>query len=117
MQEYYCHKAVDGSYHHFYFSPVEGVPVSRVVELFHSTITGKNGCIRGEPLNLLRVRLVEEVEGPYWCWEDATTKKWRMVYPAKLLLQVCFPYGLEIAEKTGQGRCIRVRVEELPLET
>lgn len=36
-----------------------------------------------------------------------------MVWPSKVCLETCFPYGLQVAEENGQGRRVNLVVEEV----
>lgn len=60
---------------------------------------------------IFEVEIYEVEKGdiaPYWGWEDSkdsnTPGEWSMIWPSLVQLQMCFAYGLEAAEKNGDGR-------------
>jgi hypothetical protein len=59
----------------------------------------------------------EGSDSPYWGWEDIKTPGlYSMIQPSHMQLEMCF-YGLDAAEKAGQGRRVQLLVEEvLPWE-
>ena len=68
--------------------------------------------------------VVTPFEGPedealYWGWWDlhgvggAKRQKFMFVHYAKGLVEMCFPYGTEIAEEHGEGKLMPVQVEEI----
>lgn len=54
----------------------------------------------------------EDEETIYWGWEDNEDGLITLIYPKEFLFNMCFPYGYENEEKKGDGRRIRVIVEE-----
>lgn len=55
--------------------------------------------------------------GHYWGWVDAEGQLTAMIFPNRLLLSVCFTYGLEAAERGGAGKAYRfaLQADESPL--
>lgn len=51
-------------------------------------------------------------ESPYWGWLRTGEDIPIMIWPAKILLDACFPYGLQIEEDKGKGRPVNLVVEE-----
>ena len=45
-----------------------------------------------------------------WGWWDNKDEKFTMVWPSRVQLEVCFPYGYKIEEKRGKGHFLRVYV-------
>jgi hypothetical protein len=80
----YCHRDPEGRFSHFY--PCE---VAVRLCLFEHE---KNGIVRVH---------------------DYKLNDYGMVYCDRRLLSMCFPYGIQVAEESGQGRAVRVRVELL----
>ncbi len=69
-----------------------------------------------KPIVPLRVR--ERIDGDpesnYWGWLD--TKKpdtYTMIWPSKMQLDMCFPYGPDAETALGRGRCVNLMVEEI----
>ncbi len=91
----FAHLREDGSFSSFYPSRAAvkmcGAPVDEIVE----------------------VRLVPDAEGSYWCWLDFERNEYCMCWPSLMQLKICFPYGIEIAEKRDKGVRVRVSVERL----
>lgn len=48
----------------------------------------------------------------YWGWFDNQKNEFTMIYPNYILLKMCFPYGFEELEKTGEGKVFRLNVTE-----
>lgn len=62
----------------------------------------------------LVARVTEDPEGEYWGWFDARRDVISMmIYPHEGPLEMCFPYGSRPLEERGEGRKIRVRVDEV----
>jgi len=91
----FAHRTKSG-FHHFY-------PIREAVRM----------CGSGE---VVAVRVVEDEEGPLYGWWDLEQLHHSMIYPALILLDMCFPEGIKGAEKAGRGRAVRLRVEERPTE-
>lgn len=49
----------------------------------------------------------------WWCTRDGNPdhSKFDLIYHAYLLLEMCFPYGIEAEEVRNKGKAYRVRVE------
>lgn len=56
---------------------------------------------------------MEEIK--YWGWLESDTGVVSMIYPSFVQFQICFPYGIEVAEKRKEGiRCyLKLLSEEL----
>lgn len=49
----------------------------------------------------------------YWgFWDNEKESMWH-IYPVYFLLNMCFPAGLEAAEKRGQGKAYRLNIKPL----
>lgn len=63
------------------------------------------------------VRVVLNPEGSYWGWWEPEVggdgKSIHHIHPARILLEVCFPYGSKIEEDRDMGRVVRVDVHEV----
>ena len=59
------------------------------------------------------VRLREDPDGTHWGWEATGRGTFSMVQPSRMQLEMCFPYGMEVAVKKGDGRPVCLSVEEL----
>ena len=62
---------------------------------------------------ILKIELVADPEGAFWCWHCFERNNYGMVYPDPRLLGMCFPYGLDSAEAVGHGVRVQVRVDVL----
>ena len=75
-------------------------------------------CVRicGHKENILKVEVVEDDSGKtdsYWGWWDAEKEKFQFVYAAKMLLNMCFAYGMKAEEDRGRGKGMPVRIQVL----
>lgn len=61
--------------------------------------------------DVVRVQLIPDDAGAYWCWHDYERDEYSMVWPSFVQLDMCFPYGIGAAEKQGRGTRVRVRAE------
>jgi hypothetical protein len=77
----------------------------------------------GEAIIRVRVRKVEGDEKPdgwgWWDFENGPTDGGRepcfeFVWPAKFLLDMCFPAGTKGEEERGRGTAVPIKVEEIP---
>jgi hypothetical protein len=77
--------------------------------IFPSTVQ-VNMCLgRGESPTRVKVTLDEN--GPFFGWMSPKHVHPSMIYIRMLLLEICFPYGIDSAVAAGQGRVVRLRVE------
>jgi len=59
--------------------------------------------------DIVEVELTEDPEGPLWAWEDAEKPgRFSLVWPSRVQLAICFPYGLDVAAELGRGRVVRL---------
>jgi hypothetical protein len=62
---------------------------------------------------VVAVRQISKKESsPYWAWWNSKEKRFSIVQPTKVQLEICFPYGPEAEEKMGKGKRINVKVSE-----
>lgn len=77
-------------------------------ERFVRACCGKDGTI-------VRVRVTEAADGPYWGWEYTETPgELEFIWINRAALDMCFPYGVDAAVKNGRGRVVRLVIEEVP---
>ena len=48
-----------------------------------------------------------------WGWKDYKDRKYQFIYPEQFQVEMCFPYGTELAEERGEGKLVKIIVEEL----
>lgn len=63
---------------------------------------------------IYKVKVEQDDNGIHWGWMDTDKDKPCMIWAHLSLLKVCFPYGLEAAEKAGQGKRIQLTITEIP---
>src|SRR5687768_6760634 len=98
MQTGYAHKGQDGIYTDIF---------SHIVQVRMSE--GKTP----EPIYKVSIREVHEGENSiYWGWKDKDGR-YSMIFRHINLLRVCFQYGLESAEESGNGVRVNLVVEEI----
>ena len=49
----------------------------------------------------------------YWGWYDNKKQRFTLVYAKRFLLNMCFPYGIEATEKTGEGKAYRLKITKI----
>ena len=66
------------------------------------------------------VRLVLDPDGPYWGWYHShhpyngeRRGEISMIYPNRVCVEICFPYGPDVATAHGHGEIVRLRVERI----
>ena len=66
-----------------------------------------------EKVSQIRVReALPEEETPYHAWKHPDGQI-SLIYPSKVQVEICFPYGSEIAAKNGRGKMIKVVITEV----
>lgn len=50
-------------------------------------------------------------EPDYWAWRDNREQRFSLIFGKHFLLNMCFPYGMEIEEERGFGKAYRVNVK------
>lgn len=101
---YYAHKLVgrhDGEVRYYHASP----------DRWWVELHGVNEPI--VPVRL-RERTQDDPPSPYWGWVGAECpQQYEMVWPAEVLLDMCFPYGPKAEEERGRGRKVNLVVTEV----
>jgi hypothetical protein len=59
--------------------------------------------------NIVKLKATEDENGEYWGWLEGDEVS--MVWNSLSALKMCFTYGIEIEEKAGKGRRIRLKIE------
>ena len=65
----------------------------------------------------VRVTENDDPDSKFWGWWSNERNEFRHVYPGKVLVEICFPYGTDIMEKHGEGKLTGVDVEILTDDT
>jgi hypothetical protein len=62
-----------------------------------------------------RVKVREAEDGTYYGWQDTGyTGLPEMIWPRRILFEMCFPYGPDAEVKRGRGRIVRMTAEQAP---
>lgn len=59
---------------------------------------------------------IDKLEGRMqlmWAWHDFKGKRYKFIYEAKMLVEMCSPDGFKLETKRGEGRIIQVKVQEI----
>jgi len=81
--------------------------------IFVSTVA-VSMCFGRDPEPIHKLELVENENGPYWSWEKAGKPgEFSMVYDNKILLNICFPCGVDHMVERGEGRIVRLAINDL----
>lgn len=59
------------------------------------------------------VKVSLDLDGPFYGWLPTDRDFPSLVYEQMVLLDICFPYGVDAAFRAGHGRIVRLRVEPL----
>ena len=46
----------------------------------------------------------------YWGWLDFDDNEYKIIYPNYKLFHCCFPYGVQVEEKSGKGKAVRLKL-------
>ncbi len=74
----------------------------------YPSIAAVRACSPKGPVHIVTVT-VDEERGDQFAWLK-TNGEISMIWPKRMLLDMCFTYGMEAEEKRGRGRCVRVSV-------
>lgn len=102
LHEFVAHLRPDGTLVHFYKHPM-------LVRMCGDS----RGNVLGSPENLKLVRLSEDPDGSYHAWLSFANGEFTLIYGSQVQVDICFPYGPESAERSGEGRRVRLRAEIL----
>ena len=65
----------------------------------------------------VEVTLTEVEEGEtHWGWRDTGKEEIGMIYPAKFMLEMCMPYGMQAEIDAGNGQPVKLIVTEVPTD-
>lgn len=87
-------------YAHQYGDTFKHVGSKKWVELYPSN----------NPMVKVKVKIDEN--GDYYGWIDKGKEVPKMIFPNKMQFDICFPYGVEEAEKAGRGKAVRLKIEK-----
>lgn len=64
-----------------------------------------------------KVMVFEDMTGKsnYWGWFDNETQDYQMIWPNKMLTEMCFPYGSKVEEENGRGKMTCLNIEFLEI--
>ena len=63
------------------------------------------------------IEFVEDVNGEYWSFQDTGKDTFHLIYPHKILFNICFPYGPDIEVEKGNGRIVRLKIKNSKILT
>jgi len=92
----YCHK-IKKYYRHFYNSKF------------------KVGLCSNENYPIVSVivrEALENEESNYWAWWINKEEYFTYIYFGKISVELCFAYGYKVKEEQGEGKLLRVVIEE-----
>lgn len=85
----------DNGFRHFY-------PSAQVVSFCYDKL--------GMP-PIVPVRVIEDPTGTHFAWWKEERGEFSMVYPARMLVEMCSPDHFKSDEAAGRGKLLQVRVE------
>ena len=63
--------------------------------------------------NIRAITFEESPDGEYWAWQDTGETDFHMIFPHKVLFDICFAYGVQVEVDAGKGRVVRLNVKEV----
>lgn len=109
MKEYYTTAIFDGYFKHFGIQP-------KTAELYGNSV---------EDIIEVKITIAEDQsiqsfefqrDNPifdYWAFIDKNECISSLIWHQRFLLNMCFPYGIDAAEKHGDGKAYRVNIEKI----
>lgn len=96
-------QGLNGGYHHF---------------RIHSSIATIYGDKPEDIVNLkFKISNNQEInsdtdvkDNDYWGFYDFSKEEFILIYPQYFILNMCFPYGMEIEEKRNIGKAYRIEI-------
>lgn len=61
--------------------------------------------------DIVKLQVTEDENGEYWGWLEGNEIS--MVWSSFTALKMCFAYGIEVEEKKGRGRRIRLKIKQI----
>lgn len=61
--------------------------------------------------NPVKIKVTKNKTGKYWGWDDGESIS--MIYSRFEAFAICFPYGVDAAEKVGRGNRVKLDIEEI----
>jgi len=101
---------------HFFFANKfeRGPEAGAFINIYPHPRTVMLCCSRDEPIYQVKIREVRKGEiSQYWGWFDNEDEEYSMIWPSKIQMKMCFPYGPEAEESRGAGRQVNLVVEEV----
>ena len=97
------------------FSDLFAVKSAKGLRHFYSHPTGCKMCFDPKEANeVVPVRVTLSPTGDFFGWWSAEEKRFSMIYPHRMAVEVCFAYGSAVEEERGRGRVCQLAVVELP---
>ena len=60
----------------------------------------------------------EDDDGDYWSFQDVGEETFHLIFPHKVLFDLCFAYGVDAEVKAGKGRIVHLKVvKAVPLSS
>jgi hypothetical protein len=91
--------------HHFYVHKEKDV-----YRHFFQSLAQMKMCGSGE---VTLVKVTEDPHGDYYGWLRVDKVEYSLIFKTLLSLEVCFPYGTKAEVEAGNGRVVRLKVEEV----
>ncbi len=68
-----------------------------------------------DPHPVFKVEVTEGTDAPgsYWGWWNSEDNSFHFVFPSRLQVDMCFPYGAKAEEERGRGKMMPVNVTVL----
>lgn len=79
--------------------------------VYDNLMVYRSGLVCGPQEEVFEVSFTEceKNEHDMVAWQETGSNDISMIFASKLLLTVCFPYGLDAAVNAGKGRCVYLK--------
>lgn len=80
---------------------------------FYGSVRQVTMCLTGpdDKTPIYSVDVTEDdANGTMWAWWDAQRSSFSMVYKTRQVLEICFPYGIDVEEKRDRGKACKVSI-------
>lgn len=63
-----------------------------------------------EPDEIWILNFKEDDKGEYWSFQDTGEDTFHLIFPHKVLFDVCFAYGVDAEVEAGRGRIVHLKI-------
>ena len=83
----------------------------RYLDLYTNKVATSMCCNPDD--KIIEVDVTVDETGEYLGWLKTGEEVPHFIYPKRVLIDICFPYGVDVAIKRGEGKIVKVKIKEL----